>query len=451
MKVMLMNLQTLWIRCFLAILTASFFTHVTFADTEESDESATGNSNEAKVLDNEDVEAEVAAAKPLFLFGDKSGISINRLEVQINVNKYAYRDSTDDPWAGADNSDFDRVTFGESNFLMETGWRDKIINVTKLNLSHLFDYEDGNQVDFTDDFDINRFVENSFFEFREIGGEPVVVIVGKRDIRVGLLDFEESYQTNQSWWRKLTHSRFGVLGVTVRLDVSESSWADHLLFVDSVEVMLFEDHGGDFKWDSQLTTMATRFEKQIGDTTFVFSYTHREHENSRYYGTEIYEDENTFSLGGKRDINDSLTLWAEGALFENHIFNQKYDSMKAGLSIGGSLDLSEAITLTTTGAIIGNFGHEFAATLHSDIPFGPQFLQDHGQMRFLYRWRGYDDRSSTYIDSSTGERMTVPWEDDHLFGVELQINFDLLNHPSNKRNTSLSFAPQNSSKTRAGM
>ncbi len=172
--------------------------------------------------------------------------------------------------------------FGNSRLTLSAEGDRRVRAVAKLNVSSLFDYENGHEIKLADKITLDEFIDNVFIEVENTNDDPVAIIrgitmtVGKRDILLGLHDIDDVIPMAYTYWSNF-QQRKGVLGLTIAFDMGET-----IDFADQISLTFYEAEGGDFDFNRDAMGFLARMEKKIGDnTTLVMSYSERENEYLR--------------------------------------------------------------------------------------------------------------------------------------------------------------------------
>ena len=176
--------------------------------------------------------------------------------------------------------------------------------------------ENGRFVDSIDKIDFESFFTSAYIEIRDIGGQPIIFVIGKHSIPFGL-DTRKmpSFYSDPTFWTIDTNA--GVFGFTIKLE--------NIPFFDLVEISGFESKGRDWSIGTvdgaalRLTKNLTRRLKASA------SYLRR---NNTDYDYRELEDRMSIGLifeSGK------WTTWVEGLHVTNNFF---LPDMKAGIVAG---------------------------------------------------------------------------------------------------------------------
>ena len=356
-----------------------------------------------------------------------------RMQLQINLRKILIKNAEVSSIRQQD-GDLDLITlgdneFGKSHFTLSVDWKEQVRAVAKLNLSHLFSYEDGNKIDFNDDFDIEKFVDNAYVEFRNVGGMPIAIITGKRDLVLGLHSIYSVVPMPYTYWSNF-QEKYGVLGLTVAFDLE-----DTVRFVDKLELTVFEAEGGDFNFNNDSVGFLARMEKQIGDTTIVVSYS--ESDNSylksprNNYLNFNYDNNSTGIIGVSHEFSDDIRGWAEGLAVKNHrtlmarLPEGDRDRYYFGASVGGAIDLfDDSLTLVGSYTVIEDMTQEFG--LGAWVPgfIGPKSFREASQLGFQAYHSTYGSGVTRTTGSGADGFEQVGLESDTFFGFEYKINLN---------------------------
>ena len=224
-----------------------------------------------------------------------------RMSVLVDIRKINIQDKS---------GDTDQVQFGNSALALSANWKNKVRTYAKANLSHLFKYENRNQVSFNKDFKIEDFIDNAYIEFRNINNSPVAVLTGKRDLIMGLHDITEVIPLPYTFWENF-QLKYDVISLTVKL-------------ADTLEVTLYEgengdvgdpfnDGEGDFDIEEKSVGILLRAKHDIGPADVVIAYNKQKNEHLGYT-----KPEEKITLGFKTELSKTVSAWLEGMyLLEN--------------------------------------------------------------------------------------------------------------------------------------
>ncbi len=231
--------------------------------------------------------------------------------------------------------------FEDSHVTLTASWNEKIRAVVRTRLQELFVE---NEIDFTDDFDLENFIEEAFIEIKNIGGMPVAVVVGKRPIAFGQ-NVEAMPIYTQSALYGINEIK-DVMGVTIALEEG--------LFglVDSAELTLFENEAGDLDI-GDVKGLSVKVTKDLTEN-IKMTLSHVSTEESAD-GAED-EDRRT-SLGFIASTDDgTLVGWAEGTLLSN---NPEYPNASYAITVGASKQVTESTSIIVEYNHIEDQIHEY--------------------------------------------------------------------------------------------
>ena len=300
-----------------------------------------------------------------------------------------------------------QIKFGHSAVVLTTDIQEKIRAVIKANLSHLFKYENTNKIDFNDHFEMGNFIDNAYIEIRDIGNTPVAVLVGKRDLVLGLHDITEVLPLPYTFWENY-QLKYDVISMTFKV-------------ADTVELTIYEgengDRGdefnegpgeGDFDIEERSAGILLRIERDLGPATAVLAYNIQKNEHLGYK-----KPEKKLTLGLKADVMERVGVWLEGMyLFENPPLGKRVgDKGEWGVSTGVSFRLTDKVTLVGNYTDIEKLTKEYGLGLFFPVFFGPSSFRDRSQFRFQIYHSEYPD---------------LPWKQDTFIGLNLRWELDSL-------------------------
>lgn len=227
--------------------------------------------------------------------------------VMVNLREALTNDDT------GDNGNTEVFSFGDSMLQVSARLKGQTLFTVRTAMYSLCQCEHENSIDgnsvkikqFIDRMDIQKIVE--------INGIPYAVIVGKRDLQLGLRGVAGMVPETRSRWRKLQWANWGVLALSVVIDASKSTdW------FNKVELTIYEDGGGDFSVDDDRTGFFVRVEKNLMDDTIIMvSYDDRKNDhvdlNTGHRRTGI--------VGVHKRFNETTEGWIEAMILGNHVFN----------------------------------------------------------------------------------------------------------------------------------
>lgn len=178
--------------------------------------------------------------------------------------------------------------------------------------------ENGRFAESIEKIDFEAFFRSAYIEIKEVGGQPIVFVVGKQSIPFGLdVNKMPSFYSDPTFWTIDTNA--GVFGFTVRLE--------NIPFFDLVEISGFESKGRDWSIgavDGAAIKLHKSLTRRIKASA---SYLRR---NNSDYVSRVPEDRMSVGL-----IFESgrWTTWVEGLHVTNNFF---FPNMRAGLVTGAA-------------------------------------------------------------------------------------------------------------------
>ena len=320
-----------------------------------------------------------------------------KMWIQVDLRKYIIKDETEDI------SDKHRLTFGDSELALQADWQDQLRAIVKMNLAHLFKYDDHNKIDWNEDWDINSFVESAYIEIRNEGDWPVVVLVGRRDINLGLHNLTDIMPMSYSFWEDF-QQKYGSMSLTVSFQLNGG-------LADEVELTVYEGDTGDFNIEEDSAGALIRLRKRFGSVNAVATYSTQKYRYTRRVGLNNTKGR-LGSLGFEADFNDKLKGWIEGLYF----FSAPLTNIVYGLegswafSTGLSYELKRGVFLTGNFNYIDKMTEEYGLELKMSPFFGSEWLKKNSDLRFQLYYSQYPE-----LDF---------WEPDTYFGIQWRISAD---------------------------
>ena len=299
-----------------------------------------------------------------------------------------------------------QIKFGQSSVALTATFQERVRAVVKANLSHLFKSENSNKIDFNDHFEMGNFIDNAYIEIQDIGDTSLAVLIGKRDLVLGLHDITEVLPLPYTFWENY-QMKYDVISMTFKI-------------ADTVELTIYEGEDGDvgdefnegpgegdFDIEERSAGVLLRVEQNLGPKAkAVLAYNAQKNEHLGYK-----KPERKLTLDLKADLTERTGAYAEGMyLFENPPLGKRVgDKGKWGLSTGVFFKLSDKVILAGSYTDIEKLTKEYGLGLFFPVFFGPESFRDQSQFRFQIYHSEYPD---------------LPWHEDTFIGLNLRWIFD---------------------------
>ncbi|WP_127716366.1 DUF5777 family beta-barrel protein [Halobacteriovorax sp. HLS] len=240
------------------------------------------------------------------------------------------------------------VNLNGSYVSLSVEWKEKIRMVLTGKLEELFQ---NNKVEFNDDFDVEKFVEEAYIEIREVGGTPIAIIVGKQPIPFGQnVQAMPMFASNPLANLQEIDEVFGLT-----VDLTEGL----LGLFDQVELSTFETRAGDLEI-GRIDGMSIRMSKMLTEQ-WLLTLSHAELGNNHLNSGE--ERRTSVGLIGETE-DGSLVGWVEGILFSN---NPEYPNSKFAITVGGQYQVSESTAVVVEYNYIQDEMHEIGAGVKTEL------------------------------------------------------------------------------------
>ena len=355
-----------------------------------------------------------------------------RMYLQVDISRLVEKEETDIGSLEREYIQFGSRGSGSSHFWIEADWEQQVRTVAKINLSHLFTYHDGNEIRFADgeSFEVGQFVDHAFIEFREVGGAPVAVLVGKKDLFLGVRSIETIMSMSSNYWGTKGHN--GVFALTVKFDTNEISPFDQL--VDRVELTLYEAEGEDFDINGEEAAgFIAQVEKDLSDrTTFVIGYSQHSNEYLRSEMNDFdnfdYGPQSTGVIGLQHRFNKDVRGWAEALAVQRYptimsSLRNGDDDYYFGGSVGGAVDFfDDAFTVAGHVNVLAGLSQEFGLGVRVPLFSKKDPLWQRLELGFQVAHIRYeDDVTHTFEGAPSGEPFGYIGRDSETnFGVHLR-------------------------------
>lgn len=198
-------------------------------------------------------------------------------------------------WSEADDYE-ETLRLVESNLTFTAQISENIKVVVAAKLDRMF-REAG--VDQTDDFDLEEFVRHAYVRIDEMAGQPVAVIVGKKQ-----MNYSAQLSQFLAYYNNPTHADTfidEVFGLTVTLDSED---------IGNIEASIFEnlENAGDLDMDfGDVESFAVKWSKHISDAFVATAgYAHLQ--------SDAADADNKLSVGVVYATEDGTQLYAQGLM-----------------------------------------------------------------------------------------------------------------------------------------
>jgi hypothetical protein len=228
-------------------------------------------------------------------------------EAEVNINHINSRENGN------------QTQFNDSFISVNATWKDKVRLILTGKLEKIFK---DNDVEFTDDFSFDEFLQEAYIEIRDVNGTATAVVIGKQPIPFG--------QNVQA---------MPIFGLNPMADLQsiEEVYGITLDFTDGLldlftqfEVSVFESEGGDLEI-GKIDGLSVRMSQMLNESVqLTGSYARLG--NDHIPGAKT---EQRVSLGIIfESIDGKLIGWAEGIAFSE---NPDYPKSELALTIGGMI------------------------------------------------------------------------------------------------------------------
>lgn len=237
----------------------------------------------------------------------------------------------------------------EGSYLsLSVEWKEKVRLVLTGKLEEIFQ---NNKVEFNDDFDVEKFVEEAYIEIREVGGTATAIIVGKQPIPFGQnVQAMPMFRSNPLANLQEIDEVFGVT-----VDLTEGL----LGFFDQVEIAAFETKPGDLEI-GKIDGMSIRMSKMLTEQ-WLLTASHAELGNDHLDSGS----ERRTSLGLIGETEDgSLVGWVEGVLFSN---NPEYPNSEFAITVGGQYQVAESTAVVVEYNYVEEAMHEIGVGVKTEL------------------------------------------------------------------------------------
>ena len=320
-----------------------------------------------------------------------------RMQIILDLRKIYIDDDT-----GSTN----QIDARGSSFSLTADWRNQVRVFLKANLSHFFEYENTNKVDFNKNFKFEDFIDNAYIEFREIDDTPMAVIFGKRDLVFNMHEFTQVVPIPYTFWENY-QARYDVIALTIK-------------YADEVEFTIYEGENGeqgdnfneglgDFDIEEDSLGFLVRVSRDLSPSVALTASYNRQ--KNKHLGYKRPEEKIT--TGFKIEINDRVSSWVEGMFILKNppLALRLGDKGKWGASLGLSYDISEDLTLVGSYNHIDELTRELGLGLYVACGFCSEELKDRSQLKFQVYHSEYPEQG---------------WEKDTLYGLSWTITLDQL-------------------------
>jgi hypothetical protein len=285
----------------------------------------------------------------------------------------------DSTWAEDADGDFvDDLRLKGTELKFTTQISDKI----KLVVRNVFDRQLRKAgEDVSSSFDIEKFFKEAYIKITDVGGKPVAVVIGKREIAFGQ-DFERLLNYHGNPVHSVAELN-QVIGITVALTTKD---------LGKIEASVFEDSDGAKDLDvGEVNSYSVRWSKELSENmTAKISYMHLEHEDGD-------DSEERVSLGGVYKVDD-YTFWAEGVYFTN---SSKYAGSDYAVNAGASKKMGSCEVVASISFVDNNLlqlATGVRVQLTERITLGPEA-----------RYNIYDDATGKDDGLTAGARVEVKY------------------------------------------
>ncbi len=231
---------------------------------------------------------------------------------------------------------------------MSVEWREKIRLVLTGKLEEVFQ---NNEVEFNEDFDLEKFISEAYIEIREVAGTPMAIIVGKQPIPFGQnVQAMPMFRNNPLVNLQEIDE---VYGLTV--DLTEGL----LGLFDQVEISSFETEAGDLQI-GKIDGMSIRMSKMLTEQ-WLLTASHAQLGND-HLGTGTEKRTSIGLIGESED--GSLVGWVEGVLFSN---NPEYPNSKFAITVGGQYQIAESTAVVVEYNYVESELHEIGAGVKTEL------------------------------------------------------------------------------------
>lgn len=200
-------------------------------------------------------------------------------------------------------------------------WKNKVRAVLGTSLTAVFEEND---IRLEDDFSIEEFITDAYIEIKEVGGQPMAIIVGKRSI-----PFATSVEAMPIFGNNPMSEMYdkdGVFGLTVRLDKGFFG-----LF-DAAELSAFETEGDDLSIGT-INGASVKLTKELTES-IAMNVGYAQMDNGQG------EDEKRASIGLiTKTLDGDLVGWINGMLFSD---NPEYPDSNFAITGGVKYQLTRS-------------------------------------------------------------------------------------------------------------
>jgi hypothetical protein len=247
------------------------------------------------------------------------------ISAQNNLNgllgddfKVDYYGEVNGNYVAHENYDYN-YTYGWLSLSVE--WKNKVRAVLGTSLTAVFEEND---IKLENDFDIEEFITDAYIEIKEVGGEPMAIIVGKRSIPfANPVEAMPIFGNNPM---SEMYDKDGVFGLSVRLDKGFFG-----LF-DGAEASIFETEGDDLSIGT-INGASVKLTKELTENIAMnVGYAHMDNGQG--------ENEKRASIGLiTKTLDGDLVGWINGMLFSD---NPEYPNSSFAITAGSKYQLTRS-------------------------------------------------------------------------------------------------------------